>query len=232
MDAIIDTPDNTTSRLTALKAAGVRTILRYVNINHSWKTCSVSEARAIAKAGMRLGVIFETDAKPYGTPEGKRDGHAAYMGAREIGAPGSDNLDAKGKAVIWYCVDYDPGPVDVGGIIAAFTAFRTEVRPYYRVGAYCSGYCAQKLVEAERVDMTDDGKLPLIWITQSLGFRGTRNYLKSGQWVIFQKMPTHLAGLDVDPDTSIHASSNDDIGDFVPFQPIAEPVQPPPEVGV
>jgi hypothetical protein len=185
MDAIIDTPDNTTHRLTQIKAAGIRTILRYANINHSWKTCSVSEARAIAEAGLRLGLIFETDGKPYGTQEGKRDGHAAYLAGRELGAPGSDVPDCPGRAVWWYCVDYDPGPSEIGGIIAAFTAFRTEVRPYYRVGAYCSGYCAEKLVEAERVDMTDDGKLPLIWITQSLGFRGTRNYLKSGQWVIW-----------------------------------------------
>lgn len=230
MELIIDTPDDTSGRLTQIKAAGVRTILRYVNISHSWKTVSVSEAKAISNAGMRLGLIFETDGKPYGTSEGQRDGHAAYLGAKQVGAPGSDTPNCPGRAVLYYCVDYDPGPSEIGGIIAAFTAFRRECGPYYRVGAYCSGYCAEKLVDAKRVDYTDDGKLPLIWITQSLGFRGTRNWLKSGQWVIFQKMPTHLAGLDIDPDTSIHASANDDIGDFVPFQPIVDPVKPAPEV--
>src|SRR5215831_11751146 len=201
---ILDTPDNVTRRIPALKTAGVKTVLRYMSAVHSWKTVSVSEARALGQAGIKLGLIYETDGKPYGTAEGQKDGHLAFMGAKELGAPGSDDPDMFGKAVIWYTVDYDPGPSEIGGIIAAFTAFRHQVGPYYRVGAYCSGYCAQKLVEAERLDWTNDKKLPMVWITQSLGFRGTRNYLKSGQWVMFQKMPTHLAGLDIDPDTTIH----------------------------
>jgi hypothetical protein len=213
---IIDTPTEVTHFVNLLRSNGIETVIRYLALGHTWKTVNAAEARAIAEGGLKLGLVFEVDGKPHGSNEGSRDGHAAYMGAKEVGAPQN--------AILWYAVDYDPSPSDMVGIIQVFVAFRREVSPYYRVGAYCSGYCARKLIEAGVIDTTLDSttnkKLPCIWITQSLGFKGSRDYLDSGEpFVLFQLMPTHMGSLDVDPNAVWHNYLHEvvDIGDFVPF---------------
>ena len=217
--SLIDTPNSTVGHLDRLKAAGIKTVIRYLALGHSWKTVTAGEARAMAAAGVRLGLVFEVDGKPHGSAIGGRDGNEALAGARNAGAPDG--------AIIWYAVDYDPSPNEMPGIVNAFRAFRDKVGPTYRVGAYCSGYCAQALINADAVDTTRDRtsgqSLPCIWITQSLGFRGSRDYLNSGKpFVLFQLMPGNTAGLDVDPNIVWHnyLGENVDIGDFLPF---AEP---------
>jgi hypothetical protein len=126
--------------------------------------------------------------------------------------------------VIYYTEDYDPNPAEFPGIIAAFESFKVAINGYYRVGAYCSGALAKALINADVIDETRDSttdtKLPLIWITQSLGFRGSRDYLNSGQpFVMFQLLPGRAGGLDEDPDITFHNYFNEnvDIGAFVPF---------------
>src|SRR4029077_7326078 len=53
---VIDVAEDGTARLSALKAADVRTIIGYLTINtSSAKLVKPSEARAVAAAGMRLG---------------------------------------------------------------------------------------------------------------------------------------------------------------------------------
>ncbi len=215
---IIDTPNSTIGHFDRLINAGVTTVIRYLALGNSWKTVGTAEAHAMASAGLRLGLVFEVDGKPHGESVGRRDGHAAFDGALNAGAPGG--------AVIWYAVDYDPSPGEMPSIIGAFRAFKNQIGPRFRVGAYCSGYCADALVDADVIDttwdMTTGMHLPLIWITQSLGFRGSRNYLNSGKpFTLFQLMPGHAAGLDADPDVSWHnyLNENVDIGDFVPFAP-------------
>ncbi len=213
---IIDTDDNVTNKVNLLRSKGIKTVIRYLALGHTWKTIKVDEAKAIAEGGLKLGLVFEVDGKPHGEAEGRRDGHYAFIGAKEVGAPQN--------SILWYAVDYDPSPSDMIGIIQAFKAFRKEVSPYYRVGAYCSGYCATKLIVAEVIDMTLDSttgkKLPCIWITQSLAFSGSRDYLNSGKpFVMFQLLPGKDAGLDEDPNITWHNYLNEvvDIGDFVPF---------------
>ncbi len=216
----IDTPISVVGHFDRLRAAGIDIVIRYLAPSpHSWKVIQPAEARAIAAAGFRLGLVFEGDGRAHGSTVGGRDGLAALAQAKAAGAP-------KG-AVIYYTEDYDPAPNDIPAIISAFKAFKAALGGYYRVGAYCSGYCAQELIDAEAVDSTKDATtgatLPLIWLTQSLGFRGTRDYLNSGKpFVMFQLMPGKIAGLDEDPDITWHNYLKEtvDIGDFVPFAPV------------
>src|SRR5262249_20717197 len=57
---VIDVAQNVTAQLSALKAAGVRTLIRYLTTStSSAKLVRPSEASAIAAAGMRLGLVFE-----------------------------------------------------------------------------------------------------------------------------------------------------------------------------
>lgn len=199
---IIDTDDDTTHRIPRLKAAGITTVIRYLARGRTWKTISVGEAKALAAAGIKLGLVFETTGKPHGSAEGAVDGEWAVRGAREAGAPQG--------AIIWYAVDYDPSPSDMTGVENAFRAFRQEVKAAgYRVGAYASGYCNGILKSKGLIDMR--------WLTQSLGFRGTRTAIKAKDYELLQLLPKTVAGLDADPDRPLTADG--DIGDFLPFAP-------------
>lgn len=217
MAHILDTPNSVVGHFDRLKAAGFDTVIRYLApFSGSWKVVQPAEARAIAQAGFKLALVFEGDGRANGAAIGTRDGRAALAQAKAVGAP-------KG-AVIYYTEDYDPDPSEFPGIIAAFKAFRDALGGQYRVGAYCSGALAKALRAADAIDTTTDTTtgevLPLIWITQSLGFRGSRNYLNSGEpFVMFQLLPGKAGGLDEDPDITFHNYLNEtvDIGAFVPF---------------
>lgn len=214
---IMDTPNNVVGHLDHLKAAGYNTVIRYLApFAGSWKVIQPAEARAMANAGFKLVLVFEGNGRASGAAIGTRDGHAALAQAKAVGAPRG--------AVIYYTEDYDPDPSEFPGIIAAFKAFRDSLVGQYRVGAYCSGALAKALRAADAIDNTIDATtgqtLPLIWITQSLGFRGSRAYLNSGEpFVMFQLLPGKAGGLDEDPDVTWHNYLNEsiDIGAFVPF---------------
>lgn len=222
MAHIIDTPNNVVGHFDRLKAAGIDTVIRYLAPSaNSWKVVGTGEAKAIAAAGLRLGLVFEGDGHPNGSVQGFTHGHAALAQAQAVGAPDG--------AVIWGTVDYDPSHAAIPGIISWYRAFKASISGKYRIGSYCSGYCAQALIDAGGIidttkDLTTNTTLPLIWITQSLGFAGSRDYLNSGKpFVYFQLLPHQTAGLDADPDITWHNYLNEKIddGSFVPFAPVA-----------
>jgi hypothetical protein len=65
------------------------------------------------------------------------------------------------------------------------------------------------------------------WITQSMGFRGTRAAIAAGQYDLLQALNKTIGGIDTDPDTL--RTPTTDIGDYLPFQlaaPAAAPAQP------
>jgi hypothetical protein len=217
MTNILDTPNDVTSHLASLKSAGYDTVIRYLApFVGSWKVIQPPEARAIAVAGFKVVLVFEGTGRATGAFVGMRDGRAALVQAMAVGAPFG--------AVIYYAEDYDPDPSEFDGIVAAFREFRNTLNGKYRVGAYCSGALAKVLRDARVVDDTFDSttgvKLPLIWITQSLGFHGSRAYLDSGEpFVMFQLLPGRVAALDEDPDVTWHnyLHENVDVGAFTPF---------------
>lgn len=214
---ILDTPNNVVGHFDRLRAAGFDSVIRYLApFAGSSKVIHPAEAQAIANAGFKLGLVFEGNGRASGEAVGTRDGRTALTQARAVGAP-------KG-AVIWYTEDYDPERSEFPGIIAAFQAFRAALGGQYRVGAYCSGALAKALRAAKAIDTTKNRTtgedLPLIWITQSLGFSGSRAYLASGEpYVMFQLLSGKAGGLDEDPDVTFHNYLNEDvdIGSFVPF---------------
>lgn len=214
MPDILDTNRNTFGHYDALKAAGVKTIIRYIaaGLAGEEKVIKPGEARAIAAAGLRLGLVYEIGGKPSGAAVGQRDGAYARNYAPTVGAPAG--------AIIWYTVDFDAGPSQYDGIKAAFAAFKAALEapspaPTYRVGAYASGYICDRL----KADGLIDGR----WLTDSMGFRGTRDSIAAGRFELKQALPHVIAGLDTDPD-AVHMGVDGtaaDIGDFVPFAPVS-----------
>lgn len=214
---IVDASVNVTARLPALKAAGVTDIGRYGSVYGGAKVVTAAEAHAIANSGMKLFLIYEDYGRPSGAAIGARDG--AYM------ARFAPSVGASAGACMMYTVDWDAGPADMPGIIAAFQAFRAQVSPTFKVGAYASGAVCAALFSA--------GLIEVRWLTCSGGFRGTQTALATGAYELRQSLPRDVAGVNVDPNTTHFA--NGEFGSFVPFSgavaPVPAPIVGPPLLG-
>jgi hypothetical protein len=208
--SVIDTPNNTASNLTRLKANGVTGIIRYNDRFSTWKQIKPAEARAIAAAGLELGLVYEHTATPSGDSLGYDD--AAYCKAI------SASLGMPHGAGVYFAVDYDPSQSVVRNNILPY--FRGIQRAFngtgFRVGVYGSGLTCRLLKEAHLVELT--------WPTCSRGFTESRAYVASRAWDIWQvECDATLAGLDVD----LNAVNTIHWGQFTPFGP---PVPTPPPI--
>ncbi len=208
MTRIIDTNRDTTRHLNALRAAGIETVIRYYARSLSSKVIRRAEAQAIAKAGLRLGVVYEGAGdrlSAFSQDIGYRDAaFARSHGAREIEQPAG--------SAVYFAVDFDANAAEIKrailpyfrGVADAFA--EPNGLPVYRVGVYGSGaVCAAVL---------DAGRAELAWLSCSTGWSGYRSFLASGRWTLRQHLPATIAGLDTDPDDVNPARP--DIGDFIP----------------
>ena len=208
MTSILDTNVETTPHLTALKAAGIKSIIRYLSpINPSGEKCiKPAEAQAIAAAGLRLALVcegwgdFAHGAISAGA--GERDGEWCARYAATVGAP--DN------AAVYFAVDADAGAAQIRKLVlpyfASIDAAFKSLAPNLRCGVYGSGAVCEAVMAAQLADFP--------WLSCSLGWFGSRTYLASNKWVLRQHVPATIAGIDCDPD-----DANGDFGDFVPFAP-------------
>jgi hypothetical protein len=175
--------------------------LRYYSHNAA-KNLSLGEALALAAAGMRIGVVWET----YGThvryftrAQGLADSVAAWRYAREvIGQPFG--------SAIYFAVDYDATQADLDGPVSNyFTGVRAglyvagEGQMQYEVGVYGSGLCCATIVEREQAS--------LAWLSQSTGFAGSKDYAAAQRYNLIQFRETRLTMddgtvLGIDPDAS------------------------------
>lgn len=109
MHSIIDTPWNTTDHLNELKAAGVRTIIRYYNRANSAKLpekrIEAGEAQAIADAGLKLAVVYQQ--------RGGRDGHIEDLNKSNGAGDAARALELAERvgqpegSAIYFAVDWD-----------------------------------------------------------------------------------------------------------------------------
>lgn len=206
MTLIIDTNVDTSRHLAALKAAGVTTLIRYLSpINPSGEKCvKPAEAHAIAAAGLRLALVcegwgdFAHGAISAGA--GERDGEWCARYAATVGAPEG--------ACIYFAVDADANAAQIRKLVLPYftsvTAAFGACTPAYRRGCYGSGDVCASVMAAQVADTP--------WLSCSLGWSGSREYLASNKWVLRQHVPAIVAGIDCDAD-----DANGDFGDFVPF---------------
>jgi Domain of unknown function (DUF1906) len=175
--------------------------LRYYSHNAA-KNLSLGEALALAAAGMRIGVVWET----YGThpayftrAQGLADAGAAYRYAREvIGQPFG--------SAIYFAVDYDATQADLDGPVSDyFTGLRAglfvagEGHLQYEVGVYGSGLCCATVTGREQASLS--------WLSQSTGFAGSRAYAAAQRYNLIQYAGTRLSMDDgtvlaIDPDAT------------------------------
>jgi hypothetical protein len=210
----IDTNHNVTNHLSALKAAGIETIIRYDNrLNPAGeKQIKPAEARAIAAAGMRLGIVYEGA----GDQSGQFSDAIGYLDAKYARDQAGKRGQPDGSAE-FFAVDFDANALQIRlNVIPYFQGVRRAFAednglPKLRVGVYGSGLSCRSVAEA--------GLAELAWVSCSTGWTESHVFLASGKWNLRQHVPQIISGLDTDPN-DINPDRSD-IGDFVPFGGVA-----------
>lgn len=209
MTSVIDTNrDMTPGRLSALKAQGVKTVIGYLTPNTTGeKLLTPAEARNVAAAGMRLGLVFQVyggvnnfSHNDINSATGAQHAAVANRQAAANGAPAG--------AVIWFAIDTDARGSQVNGLVLPyFAAVRRILDPKYRVGVYGCGAVCDAVLNA--------GHAKVAWLSNAMGWNGSRAFLATKRWSLLQKLPTTMAGISADPD--VINPDKPDIGDFVPY---------------
>ena len=195
--SIIDTPDTVTSKLPALKAAGVTAIVRYDDPSgnpNSWKQVGMAEYHAILNSGISVAIVSEwgnNHAGYFNAAAGRRDAQFSVKQA--------DLRQQPKNSAIYFAADYDALPNDMANYIKPyFQALSPIVRAAgYRVGCYGSGYVCSTLHDAGLIDLR--------WITCSSGFAGSRAAVANGAydlWQVFGLCDQSYLGLSVDWDSA------------------------------
>jgi hypothetical protein len=188
---IIDSADDTTDQIVHLEADVVSTAIRYLTTNtDSFKLIKPPEARVLAAAGIRLGLVYETGGgapgqAPLTAAQGQIDGAFAAQYAPTVGAPTG--------ACIYFAADNDFSAVQIQSEILPYFAAvaKAMAGSGFVVGVYGSGNVCQAVCAA--------GSASLAWLSGSLGWGGSRAYLaaKPKELVLVQDVEdTKLANLD------------------------------------
>lgn len=221
MTKIFDTNHDVTNKLPQLKAAGIETVIRYIGATGSEKYIKPAEAKAIAAAGLKLALVFEVWG---GSDDFAHDDINAKMGAAH-GAFARDYVGTLGtpaEAVIYAAIDNDVSNNQLQNLVLPyFAAFKAALAGSYQLGAYGCGVVCEGCLNA--------GYITKAWLSNAMGWNGSRSFLASGRATLVQHLPANTAGLDTDPDDAVH--EGDDIGDFVPFADDVGPAAGEPTTG-
>lgn len=117
MVAIVDISTQSGSRASALRAAGVRTVIRYCDTIRPAKRLSRDEAVAFVAAGLKLGVVHEARrgdfADSFEHASGVADAHhARTYGTSVIGQPSG--------SLIYFAVDFDATAAEVRNLVVPY----------------------------------------------------------------------------------------------------------------
>lgn len=121
----------TSKTAAGLKSAGFEYAIRYLP-THAWKGLTVAEVKAIQDAGLRLVSILQKSANYAGyftKAQGQKDGIDAQRLAESLGQPKN--------TAIYFAVDYDCRPNQLGQIEAYFQGVKETLKGY-KVGVYGS----------------------------------------------------------------------------------------------
>lgn len=187
---------------TALKAAGVKFICRYLSPAGNSKNLTASEAKAALGAGIAIVLVWETYANRAlsGNAGGMADAKAADALAKGFGMAGIP---------IYFAVDWDSTAAEQTAINAYFDGVASVIGRA-RTGIY-GGYWPVKRA-------FDAGKATFGWQTYAWSGSPT-NWDARAQLQQYQNA-AHLAGIEVDFDRSMAA----DFGQWP--RPNAAPVKP------
>lgn len=193
---VLDSPDprHVASNIHALKAQGLKAAILYISpINLTGdKTAKKPAIQTILAAGVDVGFVCEGwggsnnfSHNDINGPAGTRDGAVCSNWLDQLGAPEG--------TVIHPAVDNDASAVQIAQLcLPYFTAFRKSLSPKYRMGVYGCGALIEALDAAKLIDFR--------WLSNAMGWNGSRVYRDSKKWDILQGLATKIDGIDIDPD--------------------------------
>lgn len=184
-----DTPANTSSVASSIKAQGYDFVGRYLS-QSSWKLVTPTEAGALKEAGLAMVLLYEdgpTSIGYFGNGRGQSDAARAVSQAAALGAPAG--------TAIYFTVDFDASVADIAGPITNYfkevAAALDAGRSGYVAGVYGSGQTCAAILASGAVRYT--------WRAQSRDWAG---YGLAGPWNIQQGESTVCCTLHVDLDTA------------------------------
>lgn len=208
---VIDVAQDVGGFAKAIADAGVRTVIRYYNHRNSrnlpGKCLEKQESARLLEAGLSIAVIFQQN--------GGRDGRIEDFAAKWATDDANRSLALAAKVgqppgtAIYFAVDHDYVQWDDLDIIRAYfaTVRARLVDAGFRTGVYGSGMIAGILLDAGAVD--------LVWLSGSVKWSGTRRFLASDRWALFQDgMELRFPGLGFDYDGNVVNPRFADFGQF------------------
>jgi hypothetical protein len=182
-----------------LKSSGRSFVCRYY-ANSSRKRLTVSEAKVLSSAGLKVVTVWEdgypTKAAYFSYAKGVDDGASAYHDAMSLGQPNG--------SAIYFAVDFDATAAEITGVISDYfrgiaDGFATISRgaPGYLIGVYGSGLTCSSILT--------QGLVKYSWLALATGWQG----YSFGGWNIKQKPGEPVKGIPLDFD-----DATDDYGGF------------------
>lgn len=123
------------------------------------------------------------------------------------------NVGAPDGTIIWFAIDNDVSQDQFGRLVRPyFTSVKATLGGKYRTGIYGCGFACEQCLDSDLADAA--------WLSNAMGWNGSKNFPATNRWHLLQGRDTHLCGLDVDPNDA----NENDYGAFVPFQQIASDI--------
>jgi hypothetical protein len=156
------------------------------------KILTRDELAVLHKAGFKVGVVFQhfnSDHRTFeDTARARFDASQALDEAR--------NLHQPLNTFIFFGVDFDTSPSMYPYVRHYFTSVRERLRiASFKLGVYGNGHVCKRLFQ--------DGLVSACWLSQSVGFRESIDYERSGAWALKQcatRKPFSDSAVEFDPD--------------------------------
>jgi Rv2525c-like, glycoside hydrolase-like domain/LysM domain len=165
---------------TCLKNKGFGFAMRYYSPKPANpKNLTLAEAHALVKAGLLLGVVFESAAKR------SLDGHGAGVADAQIAHNSAVNkIGQPSNTPIYFAVDFDATPNEIPTIVEYFKGVHEGLAQAnggtsrYQVGVYGSGLTCSQLLANNLVTFC--------WLTESMGFNGSKQFRDQKRYNLLQ----------------------------------------------
>jgi hypothetical protein len=163
--------------LESLVNGGVDTVIRYYsdqnNAGLNCKNVTRRERDVLGEHGLALAIVYQFEGRRsgrYTAAQADRDAAFCLERARAIGQP-------PGSA-IFFGVDADASLNTDEGVRGYFSEVRRIFGGRYRIGIYAAG--------ARCRSIRDAGLADYFWVPEAPAWAGTRDFLNSGDWDMFQ----------------------------------------------
>lgn len=163
--------------LEALGNAGVDTVIRYYsdenNANLHCKNVTRRERDVLGEHGLALAIVYQFEGRRKGRYTGaqaSQDAAFCLERARVIGQPQGSS--------IFFGVDADAALNTDRGVRDYFSEVRRLFAGRFRIGIYAAGARCRLIRDAGLAD--------LFWVPEAPAWAGTRDFMNSGDWTMFQ----------------------------------------------